>query len=74
MFDRVGFIKNNARLLMERSLLPVISADRAYLSYLQGGDVMILDIADKARPKMIAHVDYLPPCRPIAQSDRGEKR
>jgi hypothetical protein len=40
---------------------PVISGDRAYLSYLQGGDVVILDIADKAQPKMIAHIDYLPP-------------
>ncbi len=40
---------------------PVISGDRAYLSYLQGGDVVILDIADKAQPKMIAHIDFLPP-------------
>jgi hypothetical protein len=40
---------------------PVISGDRAYLSYLQGGDVVILDIADKAQPKMIAHIDDLPP-------------
>ncbi len=40
---------------------PVISGDRAYLSYLQGGDVVILDIADKAQPKMIAHIDSLPP-------------
>lgn len=40
---------------------PVISGDRAYLSYLQGGDVAVLDIADKAQPKMIAHIDYLPP-------------
>jgi hypothetical protein len=39
---------------------PVISGDRAYLSYLQGGDVAVLDIADKAQPKMIAHIDYLP--------------
>jgi hypothetical protein len=39
---------------------PVVSGDRAYLSYLQGGDVVILDIADKAQPKMIAHIDYLP--------------
>jgi hypothetical protein len=40
---------------------PVISGDRAYLSYLQGGDVVILDIADRAQPRMIAHIDYLPP-------------
>lgn len=40
---------------------PVISGDRAYLSYLQGGDVVILDIADKGQPKMIAHINYLPP-------------
>ena len=40
---------------------PVISGDRAYLSYLRGGDVVILDIADKAQPKMIAHIDFLPP-------------
>jgi len=40
---------------------PVISGDRAYLSYLQGGDEVILDIADRAQPRMIAHIDYLPP-------------
>ncbi|MBI4764901.1 MAG: hypothetical protein HY787_09885 [Deltaproteobacteria bacterium] len=40
---------------------PVISGDRAYLSYLLGGDVVILDIADKAQPKVIAHIDFLPP-------------
>jgi hypothetical protein len=40
---------------------PVISGDRAYLSYLKGGDVVILNIADKAQPKMVAHIDYLPP-------------
>lgn len=40
---------------------PVISGNRAYLSYLQGGDVVVLDISDKAKPKMIAHIDYLPP-------------
>jgi hypothetical protein len=40
---------------------PVISGDRAYLSYLRGGNVVILNIADKARPRMIAHIDYLPP-------------
>lgn len=40
---------------------PVVSGDRAYLSYLRGGDVVVLDIADKAEPKMIAHIDFLPP-------------
>jgi hypothetical protein len=40
---------------------PVISGDRAYLSYLRGGDVVVLDIADKAKPKMITHIDFLPP-------------
>jgi hypothetical protein len=40
---------------------PVISGDRAYLSYLRGGDVVILDIADKSQPKMIAHIDFLTP-------------
>lgn len=39
---------------------PIISGDRAYLSYLRGGDVVILDIADKAQPKMTARIDYLP--------------
>ena len=40
---------------------PVVSGDRAYLSYLRGGDVVILDIADKSQPKMIAQIDFLPP-------------
>jgi len=40
---------------------PVISGNRAYLSYLAGGDVVILDIADKNRPKMIAHLKFSPP-------------
>jgi hypothetical protein len=39
---------------------PVISGDRAYLSYLQGGDVVVLDISDKARPRMVAHIDSYP--------------
>lgn len=39
---------------------PVISRDRAYLSYLFGGDVVVLDISDKAHPKKIAHIDSLP--------------
>ena len=40
---------------------PVISGNRAYLSYLTGGDMVILDIADKANPRMIAHLDFSPP-------------
>ena len=40
---------------------PVISGTRAYLSYLYGGDMVILDIADKARPRMISHLDFSPP-------------
>lgn len=40
---------------------PVISGNRAYLSYLAGGDVVILDITDKDKPKMIAHLDFSPP-------------
>jgi hypothetical protein len=40
---------------------PVISANRAYLSYLGGGDMVILDISDKASPRMISHLDFSPP-------------
>ncbi len=40
---------------------PVVSGNRAYLSYLFGGDMVILDIADKTQPKMIAHLDFFPP-------------
>ncbi len=40
---------------------PVISGNRAYLSYLQGGDMVVLDITDKANPKMISHLDFSPP-------------
>lgn len=40
---------------------PVISGNRAYLSYLFGGDVVILDISDKQQPVMIAHLDFSPP-------------
>ena len=34
--------------------------DRAYLGYIDGG-IVILDIADKADPKMISCLDYSPP-------------
>ena len=40
---------------------PVISGNRAYLSYLGGGDMVILDITDKANPRMISHLDFSPP-------------
>ncbi len=40
---------------------PVVSGDRAYLSYLFGGDVVVLDVAEIAHPKRIAHIDFLPP-------------
>ena len=40
---------------------PVVSGNRAYLSYLFGGDMVILDIRDKANPRMIAHLDFSPP-------------
>ncbi|MBI5967254.1 MAG: hypothetical protein HY882_05300, partial [Deltaproteobacteria bacterium] len=40
---------------------PVISGNRAYLSYLSGGDMVILDITDKSNPKKIAHLDFSPP-------------
>ncbi|HSR13699.1 MAG TPA: hypothetical protein VLS90_19785 [Thermodesulfobacteriota bacterium] len=40
---------------------PVIFGDRAYLSYLGGGDMVVLDIFDKASPKMISHLDFSPP-------------
>ncbi len=40
---------------------PVISGNRAYLSYLGGGDVVILDITDQSKPKRIAHLDFSPP-------------
>ena len=34
--------------------------DRAYAAYIDGG-IIILDIADKAYPKMISRLDYHPP-------------
>jgi hypothetical protein len=40
---------------------PVISGNRAYLSYLYGGDMVILDITDKTNPRMISHLDFSPP-------------
>ena len=40
---------------------PVIDGNRAYLSYLFGGDMVILDISDKSNPRMISHLDFSPP-------------
>jgi len=40
---------------------PVISGNRAYLSYLFGGDVVILDISQPRRPEVVAHLDFSPP-------------
>jgi hypothetical protein len=40
---------------------PVVLGNRAYLSYLQGGDMVVLDITDKTNPKIISHLDFSPP-------------
>jgi hypothetical protein len=40
---------------------PVIHGTRAYLSYLFGGDMIILDITDKSKPRVISHLDFSPP-------------
>ncbi len=40
---------------------PVISGNRAYLSYLRGGDMVILDLTSKSEPKRIAHLVFSPP-------------
>jgi hypothetical protein len=40
---------------------PVISGNRAYLSYLFGGDMVILDITNKAAPKLVSHLQFSPP-------------
>jgi hypothetical protein len=40
---------------------PVVIGNRAYLSYLFGGDMVILDITDKTKPRMISHLDFSPP-------------
>lgn len=51
-FD-VGFRAHNTNVFPERP-------DRAYIGYIDGGAV-ILDIADKARPKLVANWRYSPP-------------
>src|SRR5258706_800115 len=48
-----GFRAHNTNVFPERP-------DRAYVGYISGGAV-ILDIADKARPKLISHWRYSPP-------------
>ncbi|MDP7412106.1 MAG: hypothetical protein QF465_00445 [SAR202 cluster bacterium] len=48
-----GFRIHNANIYPQRP-------DRAYLGYLDAGAI-ILDIADKAHPKMVSRVDYHPP-------------
>ena len=40
---------------------PVIKGDRAYLSYINGGDMVVLDISDKRNPRVISHLDFDPP-------------
>lgn len=50
-----GFRAHNTNVYPERP-------DRAYLGYVDGG-VIILDIADKAHPKMISRFDHSPPYR-----------
>jgi hypothetical protein len=40
---------------------PDIDGNRAYLSYLYGGDMVILDITEKAKPRMISHLGFSPP-------------
>ncbi len=48
-----GFRPHNTNVYPERP-------DRVYMGYIDGG-MIILDIADKARPKMISRWDYHPP-------------
>ncbi|HYU70831.1 MAG TPA: hypothetical protein VEL09_16040 [Burkholderiales bacterium] len=48
-----GFRAHNTNVFPERP-------DRAYVGYISGGAV-ILDIADKSRPKLISHWRYSPP-------------
>lgn len=50
-----GFRAHNTNVYPQRP-------DRAYLGYVDGG-VIILDIADKANPKMISRFDHHPPYR-----------
>jgi len=49
----MGFRTHNINVYPQRP-------DRAYVAYIDGG-VIILDISDMSRPKMISRVDYHPP-------------
>ena len=40
---------------------PVISGNRAYLSYLSGGDMVVLDISNQGNPRIVSHLDFSPP-------------
>jgi hypothetical protein len=51
-FD-MGFRTHNINVYPERP-------DRAYIGYIDGG-VVILDIADKSRPRLVSRLDYHPP-------------
>ncbi len=48
-----GFRTHNTNVYPQRP-------DRAYVAYIDGG-IIILDIADKAHPKLISRLDYHPP-------------
>jgi hypothetical protein len=48
-----GFRSHNVNVYPERP-------DRAYCGYIDGG-VVILDIADRARPRLVSRLDYHPP-------------
>lgn len=48
-----GYRSHNVMVYPERP-------DRAYVGYIEGGAI-ILDIADKSRPKMVGHLEYSPP-------------
>lgn len=48
-----GFRPHNVNVYPQRP-------DRAYVGYLDGG-VVVLDISDKSRPRMVARLDYHPP-------------
>lgn len=40
---------------------PVVFGNRAYLSYNTGGNMVVLDVTDKARPKIVSQLDFSPP-------------
>lgn len=53
--DDLGFRAHNINVYPERP-------DRAYVAYLDGG-VVILDISDRSKPRMVSRFDYHPPMR-----------